>query len=85
MTLQLANGSTVTIDLSGTTTYHSETSAASTDVKTGSTVLVQIDTAALASGQPNGAIPGSSAAPGASGAPAINRTLTAKDVLITTP
>jgi hypothetical protein len=72
MTITLANGSTVTVDLSGTTTYHNETTGSSTDVKTGSAVTVQIDTSTLA---------GASASPGASG----GQTLTAKDVLITTP
>jgi hypothetical protein len=72
ITLKLANGSTVTIDLSGNTTYHSETGASAGDVQTGSTVTIEIDTSALASETPN---------PSASG----GRSLTAKDVLITTP
>ena len=75
MTITLANGSTVTVDLSGTTTYHNETAASSSDVKAGSTVTVQIDTAAAANATPN---------PGASGALA-GRQVTAKDILITTP
>jgi hypothetical protein len=75
LTIQLANGSTVTVDLSGTTTYHTAAAAASTDVKSGSTVTVTIDTSALASTTPN---------PSASGGLG-GRTLTAKDVLITTP
>ncbi len=75
ITVQLANGTTETIDLSGRTTYHSETSANSTDIKIGTSVLVQIDTTALASQSPN---------PSASGALG-GRTLTAKDVLITQP
>ncbi len=72
MTIKLASGTTVTVDLSSGTTYHNETSASSSDVKTGSTVLVQIDTAAAA---------GSSPAPNASG----GRIVTAKDILITAP
>lgn len=72
MTVQLANGTTVTVDLTGSTTYHSETPASAGDVKVGSSVVVQIDTSALASQTP---------APNASGA----RTLTAKDVLVTKP
>ena len=75
LTLTLANGTTVTVDLSGTTTYHNETAAASTDVKAGSTVTIQIDTAALAGASPN---------PGASGGLG-GQTLPAKDVLLTTP
>ncbi len=72
MTITLANGTTETIDLTGTTTYHNETAGSASDVTPGSTVTVQIDTSALASASPN---------PSASG----GLTLTAKDVLITTP
>ena len=75
ITVQLANGTTQTIDISGTTTYHSATAASSTDIKVGTSVTVQIDTAALASQTPN---------PSASGALG-GRILTAKDVLITQP
>jgi hypothetical protein len=75
ITIQEANGSSVTIDISGTTTYHNETSAQSSDVKVGSGVVVQIDTSSLASEAPD---------PSASGGLG-GRTLTAKDVLITTP
>jgi hypothetical protein len=75
ITIQEANGTTVTIDLSGNTTYHTETSAQSSDVKVGTSVTVQIDASALASQSPN---------PSASGDLG-GRTLTAKDVLITTP
>jgi hypothetical protein len=75
ITIQEANGTSVTIDLSGNTTYHNETSAQAGDVKVGTSVVVQIDTSALASETPN---------PSASGALG-GRTLTAKDVLITTP
>jgi hypothetical protein len=72
MTIQEADGTLVKVDLSGSTTYHGETSASSGDVKVGTSVTVQIDTTALASESPN---------PSASG----SRTLTAKDVLITQP
>lgn len=75
ITIQEANGTSVTIDLSGNTTYHNETSAQAGDVKVGTGVVVQIDTSALASQTPN---------PSASGALG-GRTLTAKDILITTP
>jgi hypothetical protein len=75
MTITLANGTTETIDLSGSTTYHNETAGSSSDVKVGSAVTVQIDTSALASEAPN---------PSASGGLG-GRTLTAKDILITTP
>jgi len=75
VTIQESSGTSVTIDLSGSTTYHGETSAGSADVKIGSSVTVQIDTTALASEAPN---------PSASGALG-GRTLTAKDILITNP
>ncbi|MGA3057459.1 MAG: hypothetical protein ABSE70_05400 [Candidatus Limnocylindrales bacterium] len=75
ITIQEATGTSVTIDLTGSTTYHSETPASSSQVKTGTSVTVQIDASALASQSPN---------PSASGALG-GRTLTAKDILITTP
>jgi hypothetical protein len=73
MTVKLADGSTVTILLTGTTTYHSETAATAGDVQTGTTVRVQVTT---------GAQPGGSPAAGSSTRPG-SRTLTAGDVLIT--
>jgi hypothetical protein len=82
LTLKLANGNTVTIDLSGSTTYHNETAATSGDVQTGSTVTVQIDTAGSLVGGPNA---GASGAPNGGAPGGQQRTLTAKDVLITTP
>jgi hypothetical protein len=75
ITIQEANGTVVTIDLSGTTTYHSAAAASPSDVKVGTSVTVQIDTSALASQTP---IPSASGALG-------GRTLTAKDILITQP
>jgi hypothetical protein len=75
MTVKLANGSTTTVNLSSGTTYHNETAATASDVKPGSQVIVQINTAALAAETP---------APGASGALG-GRTLTASDVLVVAP
>jgi hypothetical protein len=75
ITIQEASGATVTIDLDGTTTYHSAAAASPSDVKVGSSVTVQIDTSALASQTPD---------PNATGALG-GRTLTAKDILITNP
>lgn len=84
LTLKTASGSTVTVDLSGSTTYHKQAAASSTDVTAGSQVLVQVQfdragsgAAPLASGAPAGG-----AAPLASGAP---RTFTASDVTVVTP
>jgi hypothetical protein len=75
MTILMSDGQSVTVDLTGRTTYHGETSASASQVAVGTTVTVQLDTAALASASPN---------PGASGGLG-GRTLTAKDVLITIP
>ena len=75
MTVLLSSGQSVTIDLTGSTTYHGETSASAGQVQVGTSVSVQIDTTALASQSPN---------PSASGGLG-GRTLTAKDVLITNP
>jgi hypothetical protein len=75
ITIQEASGTSVTIDLSGNTTYHTAAAASPNDVKVGTSVTVQIDTSALASEAPN---------PSASGALG-GRTLTAKDILITQP
>lgn len=67
-----ANGTSVSIDVAGTTTYHTQTSATSSQVATGAGVTIQIDTTAPAASAP---------APGTS----VERTLTAKEILITTP
>jgi hypothetical protein len=75
MTIQLASGQTVTVDLSGSTTYHSTTPASADQVKVGSSVTVEIDTSALASESPN---------PSATGVLG-GREISAKDVLIKNP
>jgi hypothetical protein len=81
LTLKLENGSTITVDLSSSTTYHNETAGTSSDVTAGSTVIIQIETGSLTAQQ----------SPGAAGTPAANasgnptRTLTAKDVIVTAP
>ena len=76
MTLKLANGQTVQIATGSSTTYHGQSSAASTDVTTGATVTVQttVGTAAGSSAGTNAV-----ASPGAA-----NDTRTATDVTITT-
>jgi hypothetical protein len=75
MTVKLANGSTVEIALTGDTTFHSETAASAADVQAGTTVRVQMATTAAPSESPSA---GSSVQTG-------SRTLTAGDVLITSP
>ncbi|HEY2915661.1 MAG TPA: hypothetical protein VGI98_00455 [Candidatus Limnocylindrales bacterium] len=42
LTLKLAGGQTIQVSLSGTTTYHAETSASAGDVQTGGTVIVRL-------------------------------------------
>jgi hypothetical protein len=75
MTVKEVNGSVVTVDLTSSTGYASETPADQAQVVAGSVVTVQIDTAALA---------GQTPAPGASRG-AEGRILTAAKVLITGP
>ena len=43
LTLKLAGGQTIQVSLSGTTTYHAQSAATSSDVKTGGTVIVRVD------------------------------------------
>jgi len=71
MTIQLANGQTVTVALGSSTTWHSQTSSSSSSVSAGSTVIVQTATGTSAT---------ASTAPGAS---AGTGTRTATDVTVT--
>lgn len=81
MTVKTASGQTVTVDLAGTTTYHRQAAASSSDVTAGSSVKVQVEFAAgggLAAGGGQG---GAAPSPQASGA----RTFTASDVTLVNP
>jgi hypothetical protein len=83
ITLQLANGGTITLGIDGSTTYHQQESATASSVSTGQAVIVQV--AGRGAGGP---APGSSAAPGRSSAPGSSQgafTGTATDVTIATP
>lgn len=42
LTIKTADGQTIQVALNGTTTYHAQASASSTDVKTGGTVVVRV-------------------------------------------
>jgi hypothetical protein len=87
MTLKETNGSTVTVNLASTTTYHAQAAATAADVTTGKQVQVEVQIAGGLGGQDvPGASPGAAANPGsaASGAP-VTRTITARDVTIVTP
>ena len=72
VTIKTAAGGTVTIPLSSTTAYHNETAGSASDVKTGSTVLVQL-------GQGGGANASPDASPGTQGGRGIG---TAEDITI---
>ncbi len=75
LTIKLADGSTATVDLTGTTTYHKQAAATSSDVTAGGQVEVQVQFQPRASGAPG-------ASPAPSGAP---RTFTASDVTLVGP
>ena len=74
MTIQEANGRTVTVATGSSTAYHSQTSATSSDVTTGATVVVQTSGIGVV---PNSGSASASASPGTAGAG------TASDVTIT--
>jgi hypothetical protein len=74
ITIQEANGRTVTIATGSSTAYHNQTSASGTDVTTGATVIVQTS----ATGAQSGSGPAS-----ASASPGTNGTRTATSVTIT--
>jgi hypothetical protein len=84
ITLQLANGGTITLGIDGSTTYHQQESASVSTVRKGKEVIVQV--AARGGG---GAAPGSSPAPGGSAAPGsavpAGPTGTASDITIAAP
>lgn len=85
MTLKEANGSTVTVNLAGTTTYHAQAAATAADVTAGKQVQVEVQITGGAGGQDvPGASPGAAASPAASGV-GTTRTITARDVTLVTP
>ena len=73
ITVQLANGQTVTVATGSSTTYHAQTAATSSDVTQGATVAVKTSGSGIVTNQGSSA----SASPGTAG------TLTATDVTIT--
>ena len=85
MTLKETNGSTVTVNLASTTTYHAQAAATAADVTTGKQVQVEVQIAGGFGGQGvPGASPGADASP-VPGASAPTRTITARDVTLVTP
>ena len=57
LTLKTASGQTIQIALEGTTTYHAQSDASASDVKTGGTVLVRLNLRGAGNGGP-GSSPG---------------------------
>jgi hypothetical protein len=74
LTLKTASGQTIQIALEGTTTYHAQSDASASDVKTGGTVLVRLN---LRGGFGN---PGPGSSPGTANGGATNPT--ASDVTV---
>ena len=90
MILKEANGSTVTVNLAGTTKYHAQAAATAADVTAGKQVQVQVEIAGGLGGQGfPGASPAVDASPaagsGQGGTGAATRTVTATDVTLVTP
>ena len=89
MTLKEANGTTVTVNLAGTTTYHSQAAATAADVTAGKQVQVEVQVAGGFGGQEApGASPGAAASPAAGGQASpgtTTRTITARDVTLVAP
>ena len=81
MTLKEANGTSVVVNLAGTTKYHAQAAATAADVTAGKQVQVQVSVAG-GFGAP-GASPGTAASPAAGGT--TTRTITATDVTLVTP
>lgn len=76
VSLQLANGQTVTVAVDGSTTYHQQTSATTADVQSGDMVIVQVQ---------RGAAPGASPSPGNAGRQGGFGGGTASDITVTAP
>lgn len=82
MTLKEANGSSVVVNLAGTTKYHAQAAATAADVTAGKQVQVQVSVAG-GFGAP-GASPATAASPATDGG-TTTRTITATDVTLVTP
>jgi hypothetical protein len=76
VTLQLANGQTVTVAVDGSTTYHQQASASAADVQSGEAVIVQVQRGAAAGASPS---PGNAGRQGGFGGG------TASDITVTVP
>jgi hypothetical protein len=95
MTLKEANGTSVIVNLAGTTTYHAQAAATAANVTAGKQVQVQVQlTGGFGGGAGGGAeAPGASpavggaagASPAAGGTGTTTRTVTATDVTLVTP
>jgi hypothetical protein len=95
LTLKEANGTSVIVNLAGTTTYHAQAAATAANVTAGKQVLVQVQLAGGFGGGAGGGAeaPGASpaaggaagASPAAGGTGTTTRTVTATDVTLVTP
>lgn len=91
MTLKEANGTSVIVNLAGTTTYHAQAASTSAAVTPGKQVQVQIQIAGGFGGGTGAEAPGASPAAGGAASPAAGgtgtttRTVTATDVTLVTP
>ena len=74
LTLKLASGSTMTVSLGPSTTYHASTTAAASDVTVGATVDVRLQGGRITQGGGTGAT--------SSGAPSSAAPVTARDVTV---
>jgi hypothetical protein len=93
MTLKEANGTSVIVNLAGTTTYHAQAASTSAAVTAGKQVQVQVQVAGGFGGGTGAEAPGASpavggaasASPAAGGTGTTTRTVTATDVTLVTP
>jgi hypothetical protein len=80
ITLQLANGGTITVGISGSTTHQQQEASSASSVSTGQNVIVELAGGCGLGGPSRGPAP--SGAWGTSGAPAFG---TARDITIASP
>jgi hypothetical protein len=82
MTLKEANGTSVIVNLAGTTKYHAQAAATAADVTAGKQVQVQVQ---IAGGFGGPDVPGASPAASPAAGGITTRTVTATDVTLVTP
>ncbi len=85
MTLKEANGTSVIVNLAGTTTYHAQAAATAADLTAGKQVQVQVEIAGGFGGGAGAAGASPAASPETGGTGTTTRTVTATDVTLVTP